>query len=298
MQFIFGASFAGLHLFVSYTAPVQIPYTVSETVAAVASAVTSALPAGATADSLATAAGTALLKKLIYRAAGEEGLAENIPASAAAVQDAVTTQLAQNQNQSVEKLIYRTQYVEKRCIDSTGQSFAVWLNLVYLFPLTVLFVRFFIKSYIRRASASTKNRTMRRRLSKAGHDALHGVNKELESFGNAPEDMNGSSKEGGRGRAKKSGPTDSPAERQQKVVEAFNKKLSEGLAKANLNDKATAQAAKEIAGEIISRASTPKGKRSASRSIKPADDDAEGLSTTDPKEAGIAYADMAKKGAE
>ena len=64
--------------------------------------------------------------------------------------------------------------------------------------------------------------------------------------------------------------------------------------------KATAQAAKEFAGEIISRASTPKGKRTASRSNKADETEAakEGLSTTNPKETSINYAEMAKKGTE
>jgi GNS1/SUR4 family len=43
-----------------------------------------------------------------------------------------------------------TEYQQVKCINTSGQTFAIWLNVVYLTPLTFLFVRFFIKSYLRR----------------------------------------------------------------------------------------------------------------------------------------------------
>jgi len=43
-----------------------------------------------------------------------------------------------------------TEYQQVTCINTSGQTFAIWLNVVYLTPLTFLFVRFFIKSYLRR----------------------------------------------------------------------------------------------------------------------------------------------------
>jgi hypothetical protein len=35
------------------------------------------------------------------------------------------------------------------CIDTTGETFAIWFNVLYLTPLTLLFLRFFVKSYFK-----------------------------------------------------------------------------------------------------------------------------------------------------
>jgi hypothetical protein len=45
------------------------------------------------------------------------------------------------------------EYRKMPCITSSGETFAVWLNVCYLAPLTYLFVSFFIESYLRRSSA-------------------------------------------------------------------------------------------------------------------------------------------------
>ena len=41
------------------------------------------------------------------------------------------------------------------CIASSSETFAIWLNVVYLAPLTYLFVKFFITSYLRRSNAES-----------------------------------------------------------------------------------------------------------------------------------------------
>lgn len=43
-------------------------------------------------------------------------------------------------------------YETVSCINTSGQTFAVWLNVFYLGPLMYLFMRFFYRSYIRRAT--------------------------------------------------------------------------------------------------------------------------------------------------
>ncbi|OBT65803.1 hypothetical protein VE03_03319 [Pseudogymnoascus sp. 23342-1-I1] len=43
-------------------------------------------------------------------------------------------------------------YETVSCINTSGQTFAVWLNVFYLGPLMYLFMRFFYRSYIRRAA--------------------------------------------------------------------------------------------------------------------------------------------------
>jgi hypothetical protein len=78
------------------------------------------------------------------------------------------------------------------CITSSGQTFAVWLNVFYLAPLTYLFVSFFIESYLRRSNASQSGKrgaaagVAARRLSnnvqmaeKAGWEAAKSVEREV-----------------------------------------------------------------------------------------------------------------------
>lgn len=41
------------------------------------------------------------------------------------------------------------------CIATSSETFAIWLNVVYLAPLTYLFVKFFITSYLSRSKAES-----------------------------------------------------------------------------------------------------------------------------------------------
>ncbi|CAK7219035.1 hypothetical protein SEUCBS140593_003751 [Sporothrix eucalyptigena] len=41
------------------------------------------------------------------------------------------------------------------CIATSSETFAIWLNVLYLAPLTYLFVKFFITSYLRRSNAES-----------------------------------------------------------------------------------------------------------------------------------------------
>ncbi|KAK3368128.1 fatty acid elongase-like protein [Podospora didyma] len=74
------------------------------------------------------------------------------------------------------------------CVTSSSATFAVWLNVLYLAPLTYLFGAFFVESYMRRSNASNKagKTTAARRMSnnvviaeKAGWDAARGLNREV-----------------------------------------------------------------------------------------------------------------------
>lgn len=171
IQFLVGASYAALHSFISYEIPVQVP-----TLQKAASAVTSAAAAAATA---ATTAGFGdLVKKLLFRAAGEEGLAENVPGAS-------PSQPAQVHHSSSPDgpAKYHTEYRAIPCIDTQGQTLAIWLNVFYLTPLTFLFVRFFVKSYITRTigkGAAEK----RKAAEKAASDALKGTDRGLNGKAN------------------------------------------------------------------------------------------------------------------
>lgn len=66
------------------------------------------------------------------------------------------------------------------CLHSSGQGFAVWLNVSYLLPLTFLFLRFFVRSYLYRKEPSAPQPTHIHAAEKAGIDALRGVSREIQ----------------------------------------------------------------------------------------------------------------------
>ena len=147
-QFVFGTNMAAAYLFVHYT----IPYPAGS---AALRQLTKAAPAVAAAT--ADAGVVPWLKKLAFRAAGAEGIAENVGASAP-----------------------RSGYTQhmSTCMDTTGQAFAIWLNVSYLLPLTYLFARFFVRSYLSRKDP--KQPTPMEAAEKAGMDALKGLSREIQ----------------------------------------------------------------------------------------------------------------------
>jgi hypothetical protein len=80
---------------------------------------------------------------------------------------------------------FGTKYQKVDCIDTTGQTFAIWLNVFYLAPLTYLFMSFFVASYLRRSKAEVvRGKTDRRRSNvvlaeKASWDAARGLEREM-----------------------------------------------------------------------------------------------------------------------
>lgn len=280
LQFIVGATFAGLHLFVSYTVPVSIPYRVTEAVTAAPSSVSSIAASIASPTALATATGAAVafLKKLVYRAAGEEGLAENIPfvGDSAYTPQGLEVPLQQAFRNIAERVVYRTEYHHVPCIDTSGQAFAIYLNLIYLAPLTGLFVRFFVKSYIRRTSSSTKHITKKNAISKSSRDAIRGVDRELESLGKAAEDgvatgftqvkNNVRGRTSGLANGKRAG---SLSPENQKFVDSFNRKVSQRLEDIGEGDEATRQRAKKLAKEIVEQATSNASSRRSSVASSP-----------------------------
>ncbi|RMZ83821.1 hypothetical protein DV737_g1419, partial [Chaetothyriales sp. CBS 132003] len=152
-QFVVGVIFALAHLFVAYQLPVTVPYVakLGTVVSSAALSAVSALPLEASAGkSIATAsasAGTAAwLKKAALRAAGREGLAENVLTQKG---QGFGHEVAEALHQVVftEETRFRTELQWTNCLDTSGQAFAILLNCAYLAPLTGLFVRFFIKAY-------------------------------------------------------------------------------------------------------------------------------------------------------
>ncbi|CAI7574079.1 unnamed protein product [Penicillium pancosmium] len=149
-QFVLGTNMAAAYLFVHYT----IPYPAGS---AALSHLSKAAPAAA---ATAVEAGVLpYLKKLAFRAAGAEGIAENVGGAVPAPLTGYTQQMV-------------------TCMDTTGQAFAIWLNVSYLLPLTYLFARFFVRSYLNRKPS--KQPTHMEAAEKAGMDALKSLSREIK----------------------------------------------------------------------------------------------------------------------
>ena len=90
----------------------------------------------------------------VYYAAAHSFISYDVPSSATSSASAAPTASAQR------TVLYSApstgaadvNYETVSCINTSGQTFAVWLNVFYLGPLMYLFMRFFYRSYIRRAS--------------------------------------------------------------------------------------------------------------------------------------------------
>lgn len=146
-QFVIGSTMAASYLFIHYTLP---PVRSSPSASAVAGA--------------AAATGLAWIKQVAFRAAGAEGIAENV-------------------GQSGDNLGVPREAVQPgrmiTCMDTSGQGFAIWLNVAYLLPLTYLFARFFVRSYLYRKEPYVQT-THIHAAEKAGLDALKGVSREIQ----------------------------------------------------------------------------------------------------------------------
>ena len=192
-QFVFGASYAAAHLFVKYDIPIQTAYTVMHPIASLASTATSTvseLTSSATsiAESPIASYG-ALLRRILLRAAGDEGVAENVrdKQTGQLIMPGVQEAIEEAVQRYREETRYSTDYHTINCIDTTGQSFAIWLNLIYLAPLTALFIRFFIRAYTHRTSSATPKQTKRHAADRSRIEAAEGVDRKVEDVGKAVE---------------------------------------------------------------------------------------------------------------
>jgi hypothetical protein len=188
VQFIFGASFAFAHLFLAYTIPVSVPYTFSlADLTTMASAITAdASSAASVATATASAALPSWLKKLAFRAAGREGLAENVVNEQGETFGIDAVHAAEDMR-AREEIRYRDELHWIHCTDTSGQAFAILLNCLYLAPLTFLFVKFFIRAYSKRLERRRSSTAYN--VEQSAKDAFHGVaRRAVEAIG----DMHGS----------------------------------------------------------------------------------------------------------
>jgi hypothetical protein len=169
-QFIIGFTLASLHYFISYSLPVPVAHHV---------------PVGPLANVPAerlmndTAAGLdPWLKKLAFRAAGAEGVAENVANEHGALFGADGARAAQA-TMGHQEIRYTFEPKRIHCMDTTGHAFALSLNVLYLLPLTFLFVRFFVRSYRKRQDTRSARTPGGSLVEKAGKDAFKGVSREI-----------------------------------------------------------------------------------------------------------------------
>ncbi|KAK4542658.1 hypothetical protein LTR36_006230 [Oleoguttula mirabilis] len=193
-HFVFGATFAALHLFIQYDIPVSTPYQVATTVQRAVSSASSAVSSVSSefskvaASPTATATLGALIKKLLLRAAGEEGVAER-------VHDRRTGKLTsphmeekiQHFNEQTWETKYRTDYTKVNCIDTTGQAFAIYLNLLYLAPLAFLFARFFVRAYTQRGKPKSASQAAKQ-ITSSEQEAERRTTEAIEASGKRIED--------------------------------------------------------------------------------------------------------------
>ncbi|KAF2104515.1 hypothetical protein NA57DRAFT_30863 [Rhizodiscina lignyota] len=319
-QFVLGFTFAAGHLFISYTIPSSVIYAGKYGFKAATAAAASAMSTAAAdlAPPTATAVLGAWLKKLAFRAAGQEGLAENVRNS----WGEVFGPEADYVQETLDRMTKKDEFQLISCIDTTGQSFAIWLNLIYLAPLTWLFLRFFFRSYNKRTSSSTAHSTHTRRISRSAIDAARGVDRELESLGRSAEDGVGEAVEEGQSvvddAGDKAGEVKDEAEEKADEVkqeeEGQNVADNEGDKAGEVNDEAE-EKADEVKQEEEENVSSPQdsgvlvdtddneedeeneneapqGQDNADK--RDEEPKQEGLSTADPREEDASYADKVK----
>ena len=205
-QIVVGCTYALAHLFVAYDIPVQSPYRMVGNLASAlpssASTLSSAL-SGAVASATASVGISNWLKKAALRAAGEEGLAENVRNNQGETFgiDAIH---AANVEESQTEIKYRMGTQQVHCLDTSGEAFAILINAIYLIPLFVFFVKFYRQSYITRAKAEPPKPTEFENIKQSSKDAIKGVEQEIkEAMAN-----------------EQGGPTEPPPELQAKLEKA------------------------------------------------------------------------------
>ncbi|MCJ1267022.1 hypothetical protein MMC22_006907 [Lobaria immixta] len=176
-QFIFGASYAVAHLFIAYSIPVSVPYAfihnLSSAIPAATSSATSAI-----ASATATAGIGSWLKKVALRAAGEEGLAENVR-NLEGETFGIDAIHAAEVEKAQEEIRYKLEYQTVNCLDTSGEAFAILLNALYLAPLTWLFINFFIRTYLKRVRSASPEPDRTQIAKDSGRDAVDRVEREI-----------------------------------------------------------------------------------------------------------------------
>ena len=180
-QIIFGALYAFAHLFVAYDIPIEEAYSyvhslstaLPSTFSEVTSTLTSAISSATTAAGLGS-----WLKKAALRAAGEEGLAENVR-NYQGKTFGIDAIHAAEVEKAQEEIRYRLSSQRVHCLDNSGQVLAILMNLVYLAPLLYMFITFFYDSYMARAHSEPPKPTKEENITQSSQDAVKDIEREI-----------------------------------------------------------------------------------------------------------------------
>ena len=247
-QIVFGGSYALAHLFVSYDIPIEMPYlyahNLSTALPSTASTISSAVSSAFT--SAATAGIGNWLKKAALRAAGEEGLAENVR-NYQGETFGIDAIHAADVEKAQQEIRYRMGTQRVHCLDTSGEVFAILLNLIYLAPLATLFIRYFSRSYLNRVNKSDRPKPSRQENFKASSkDAANEMEWEIQ------EAMSG----------KQGGTTEPPPETKAKIEKAKSdakQGASDLNVKVQKNAKDTSARIQKAANDMGNRAKDAAG---------------------------------------
>lgn len=181
VQIVWGATYAFAHLFLAYDIPVEEAYlyihNLSTALPSTASTVSSTLSSVLTSATTVAGLGS-WLKKAALRAAGEEGLAENVRNYQGETFgiDAIHAAEVEKAQQEIR---YRMSSQTVHCLDTSGQVLAILMNLVYLAPLAYLFITYFYNSYIARAHSEPPKPTKEENIKQSSRDAVEDIEREI-----------------------------------------------------------------------------------------------------------------------
>lgn len=143
---------------------------------------------------IATASAGAWLKKAVLRAAGFEGLAQNVPNEQGEPFGIDAVNIVEDFT-AREETRYKDELQWVNCLDTSGQVFAILLNCMYLAPLTWLFLQFFITSYLKhveRRRSSTASETAvaaRKSFQDASRSVARRLSEAVEEMHRTAEDI-------------------------------------------------------------------------------------------------------------
>jgi len=177
-QFVVGASYAVGHLFIAYSRPVSTPYLFIHNLSTLLPTAASSL-SSAVASATASAGLGSWLKKAALRAAGEEGLAENVR-NAQGEHFGIDAMHSSEFEKAQEEMRWRSEYQMTHCLDTPGQVFAILLNALYLAPLTILFAQFFIQRYITGTKQNVPPETKTQVAKESARDAIRDLETQIK----------------------------------------------------------------------------------------------------------------------
>ena len=255
-----------------YDIPIATPYKVLASVSSVAATATSAAASATSKVSrvIETPAAAAWadwvnwpqVKKYALRAAGEEGMAERVGMrqDSAPLSQQIEERLEQASQHALPigpkyETRWRNEWTKVNCIDTSGEAFAIYLNLFYLFPLTVLFGRFFYKAYMKRTTKPHGTSQHAKAIAQDARKAEEETERAVEAAGKRAEDQVRNS--GAKAQAKTRDLVKELREDVQKVKEG-GKFEGRRVSQAIESFEQKVQHAADSIGDVSSPASTPK----------------------------------------